>query len=290
MLGPGGYWPRVGTAGKLASIISALTDAAGGGGAVRHRRTLRAHLARVDVRKQGVLKCGDFEAALRGLFARAQAGRASPNGGERARAPDARETHEAVVAMVIDARANKGGSARRDPTKEIAYGPLVALLEDDPITRLVYAGAGGSDADARADASFFIVESEDDGGGFYDAEREARIAAAAKVPRPDPNFQIKQRVHFDSADGLVEARIIAQRPNGRYDIELKEDASGGQAKPVAKLAVRGVDRRLLREIEEKKPKPKKRAVPEGERAIKPRIVSHADETLRNELRAAGRIR
>ena len=30
MLGPGGYWPRVGTAGKLATIISALTDAAGG--------------------------------------------------------------------------------------------------------------------------------------------------------------------------------------------------------------------------------------------------------------------
>ena len=154
----------------------------------------------------------------------------------------------------------------------------------------MYAGAGGSDADARADASFFIVEPEDDGGGFYDAEREARIAAAAKVPRPDPNFQIEQRVHFETADGLVEARIIAQRPNGRYDIELKEDASGGQAKPVAKLAVRGVDRRLLREVEEKKPKPKKRAVPEGERAIKPRIVSHADETLRNELRAAGRIR
>ena len=110
------------------------------------------------------------------------------------------------------------------------------------------------------------------------------------MPLPDPNFRIKQRVHFETADGLVEARVTAQRPNGRYDIELKEGARSGQGTSAAKLAVRGVDRRLLREIEEKKPKGKKQAAPQGERAIAPRIVSHADETLRTELRAAGRIR
>ena len=91
--------------------------------------------------------------------------------------------------MVIDARANKGskrGAKQAHPAKELAYGPLVALLEDDPITRLVYAGAGGG---RRADTSFFIVEPEDDGGGFGDATRErdrrGRESAAARSQLPD---------------------------------------------------------------------------------------------------------
>ena len=65
---------------------------------------------------------------------------------------------------------------------------------------------------------------------------------------------------------MVWWRSDRTRPNGRYDVELKEGASGGQGKR-RKLAVRGVDRRLLPEIEEKKPKEEAGRPEGGERAI-----------------------